>query len=46
MKKTYVELLLEVVVLTNDVVTSSRLGVYEDEQPDFSYSNSAWGGQS
>ena len=47
MKKTYVNFLLEIVELTQDVVTSSGgVAVYEDEQPDFIYSNGAWGGKS
>ena len=46
MKKTYVNLLLTIVELTQDVVTSSGGTTFEDEQPDFIYSNDAWGGMS
>ena len=44
MKKTYVDVLLEVVSLTEDVVRTSGevVTVYEDEQPDYAYSNEAW----
>lgn len=43
MKKAYVNFLLEIVELAQDVVTSS-ITKYEDEQPDYEYSNNAWGG--
>lgn len=44
MKKTYVDVLLEVVSLTEDVVRTSGevVPTYEDEQPDYTYSNAAW----
>jgi hypothetical protein len=44
MKKTYVDVLLKVVSLTEDVVRTSGevVTVYEDEQPDYAYSNEAW----
>jgi hypothetical protein len=44
MKKTYVNMLMQLVELTQDVVTSSVVSSYEDEQPDFVYSKDAWGG--
>ena len=46
MKQAYVNMLLEIVELAKDVVTSSG-GAYkfEDEQPDYKYSNTAWGGK-
>lgn len=45
MKKTYVDVLLEIVELVQDVVTmSSGLNSFEDEQPDFDYLDDPWGG--
>ncbi len=43
MKKTYVNPLLEVTALTEDVVKMSGEQVSESEQNDFSYSELPWG---
>ena len=43
MKKTYVNPLLEVTALTEDVVRMSGEQVYESDQNDFSYSELPWG---
>ncbi|MBQ5926325.1 MAG: hypothetical protein IIX01_00195 [Clostridia bacterium] len=47
MKKTYVNSYLEIVELTEEVVRTSGApivpSVSEDEQPDYVYSDAAWG---
>ncbi len=43
MKKTYFNPLLKVVEFTEDVVRMSGIGVFENEQPDFSFSDNPWG---
>ena len=46
MKKVYVNMLLEIVELAKDVITSSVGEVkFEDDQPDYKYSKKAWGGE-
>ena len=43
MKKTYGNPLFRIVEFTEDVVRMSGIGVFENEQPDFSFSDNPWG---
>jgi len=44
MKKPYFKLHLRVVKLVEDLVRTSGGNDFENEQPDFEYSDDAWGG--